>query len=139
MTTPHDATAFSNPAQSSPAETAAQNAAVTDAAKISYQRSIESTVSQYEGLTGVIPEPHIKELTPNTAAHGAGTVSVTIIGLHFTDDSVVKWDGSNIATTFVSDNELTVTPNKKGSAGAVNVLVDNGSSTVSNTVQFTFS
>lgn len=139
MSTPHDATAFSNPAQSSPAETAAQNAAVTAAAESSYQRSFDSTVRQYEKLTGTTPIPTIGEFDPATAASGAGTVAITVFGTNFTETSVVNWNGSAITTTFVSDSELTITPNKRGTAGNVAVYIDNGDGIVSATTQFTFS
>lgn len=53
MTTPLDATAFSNPAQSSPAETAAEHAAGVEASAGAYNRSFRSTVAQYQELAGI--------------------------------------------------------------------------------------
>lgn len=55
-TTTHDATGYTNPAQSSPAETEAAQAAYVDGVRASYQSSKESSYSQYRDRTGV-PEP----------------------------------------------------------------------------------
>ena len=55
-TTTHDATGYTNPAQSSPAETEAAQAAYVDGVRTSYQSSKESSYSQYRDRTGV-PEP----------------------------------------------------------------------------------
>lgn len=53
MSTPHAATVYTNPAQSSPAETEAAQLAEVEASAGSYERSQESTVNQYRTLTGV--------------------------------------------------------------------------------------
>lgn len=53
MTTPHAATNYTNPAQSSPAETEAAQLAEVEASAGLYEREQESTVNQYRTLTGV--------------------------------------------------------------------------------------
>lgn len=53
MTTPHAATNYTNPAQSSPAETEAAHLAEVEASAGLYEREQESTVNQYRTLTGV--------------------------------------------------------------------------------------
>lgn len=51
------------------------------------------------------PVPTINTLAPNTAAVGTA-FTLTITGSGFINSSVVQWEGSNRATTFVSDSTL---------------------------------
>lgn len=140
-TTPHDATAFSNPAQSSPAETSAQNAAVVAAAQTSYNRSFESTKEQYQDLTGTQePTPTVSGIDPTTAQEGSGPVTVTVTGTGFIAESVVLWGSEETAleATVNSDTEIEVdVPDEV--AGDYDLVVDNGESKVSDAVTFTYS
>lgn len=77
-TTPHDATGYTNPAQQSPAGTAVNNAVEVGLSADSYHRSFESTVSQYEALTGtgpVPPEPEGGQALPDIPWESSWTVA----------------------------------------------------------------
>jgi trimeric autotransporter adhesin len=53
------------------------------------------------------PLPVISSLSPNTAAAGAATFTLTVTGSGFTLASTVNWNGSALPTTFVSGSSLT--------------------------------
>ena len=53
------------------------------------------------------PVPAISSLSPNTAAAGAATFTLTVIGSGFTSASTVNWNGAALPTTFVSGSGLT--------------------------------
>jgi hypothetical protein len=142
MTTPHDATQFSNPAQSSPAETSAQNAAEVLAAEGSYHRSFESTVSQYRSRAGVVdaPDPVITETIPPSANanEAGGTINITIIGTGFTEESKANWNANDIDTVFTDETELVITVPRPEVAEDFSLYVDNGHGNLSNTITFQF-
>lgn len=48
----------------------------------------------------------IDELTPVNATAGGGTFALHVLGESFLPSSVVRWNGSGLATTFVSAGEL---------------------------------
>lgn len=80
-TTPHDATTYSDPSWSSPAETAADQQAYLDAARASYVSSFDSTAEQYALLTDAPPP-----VTPTLARADEGdapppTINATIAQL----------------------------------------------------------
>lgn len=52
------------------------------------------------------PVPSISSLAPGSIAAGADNSTVTINGTGFVADSVVRWNGSDRATTFVSSTQL---------------------------------
>lgn len=52
--------------------------------------------------------PSVTALTPDTIAAGSPDRQVTITGANFEPVSVVRWNGSDRATTFVSATQLTV-------------------------------
>jgi hypothetical protein len=52
------------------------------------------------------PVPSISQLRPNSAAHGAGNTAVIVNGAHFVRESVVRINGVDQTTTFLSDQEL---------------------------------
>ena len=139
MTTPHSATGYSNPAQSTPAETYANNAAGVAAAKASYDRSAESSKEQYQDLTGLQePTPTVSGIDPATAVTGAGPVTVTITGTGFIAESAVLWGETPLATVTVSSpTEIEVeVPDEE--AGDYDLVVDNGESKVSDAAVFTY-
>lgn len=143
MTTPHSATQFTNPAQSTPAETAAAvQTEVTDAQR-SYESSANSSVEQYQLLTGRRPgpDPVITTLDPYEVevAETPVDVEVTIAGENFYEDwSVVVWDGTPLETTFVSDTELTVEAPGSATVDAIEVYVTNGEVSRSAEVMFDY-
>ena len=66
------------------------------------------TVSR--GLTGTgtnpVPVPVLGALSPNSATAGGAAFTLTVSGTNFVASSVVRWNGSNRTTTFVSGTEL---------------------------------
>lgn len=68
--------------------------------------------------------PILTALSPQTAAIGGAALTVTATGTGFTADSVVVVDGTDSATTFVSDTSLTTQIDPAtATAGDVPVLV----------------
>src|SRR5215467_3723402 len=54
------------------------------------------------------PRPFISQpLVPAAAKPGSGTFMLHVSGTGFVSGAVVNWDGSALATTFVSSSELT--------------------------------
>ena len=66
------------------------------------------TVSR--GLTGTgtnpVPVPVLGALSPSSATAGGAAFTLTVNGTNFVASSVVRWNGSNRTTTFVSGTEL---------------------------------
>src|SRR5207244_2354650 len=62
------------------------------------------------GLTGTgtnpVPVPVLGALSPNSATAGGAAFTLTVSGTNFVASSVVRWNGSNRTTTFVSGTEL---------------------------------
>jgi hypothetical protein len=141
-TSPHNATSYSNPAWSSPAETAANNAQRTLALQADFDRSEESSKEQYQLLTElqVGPDPAITAFLP---ANGWVTAvseefSLDVIGTDFQDGAVVLIDGVEHAATFVDSTTLTVTVDTLDEVTTVEVVVVNGSRSQSPAVDFEF-
>ena len=89
-----------------------------------------------EALSGA--DPSITTLTPDNAVVGADA-TVTVTGSMFSEDSVVEADQVAVATTHVSNTELSATLPDPGTAGTVSVTVRNPNvQQESNSVSFTF-
>ena len=64
------------------------------------------------GVTGNLsfqvtnPAPTITSLSQTSAVVGSGSVVLTVIGNNFVPSSVVRWNASNLATSFISANQL---------------------------------
>src|SRR3989454_1013397 len=62
------------------------------------------------GLTGTgtnpVPVPVLGALSPNSATAGGAAFTLTVSGTNFVASSVVRWNGSNRTTTFVSGTEV---------------------------------
>ena len=71
------------------------------------------------------PTPTLNAITPNTATEGGSAFTLTVNGANFIATSVVRWDGADRATTFVSANQLqaTITAGDIANAGTANVTV----------------
>ena len=57
-------------------------------------------------VTGSAPVPILTSLSPNTAALSSDPITVKALGANFTPGSVVRWNGADLATTYVSSHEL---------------------------------
>ena len=109
--TPHDASLYSDPSWSTPAETEAANELETRASRAGYSFEFEATKEAYQKLTGLQTgeDPVIGSIEPATGwvtAEETG-VEVTVTGENFLASSVLMWLGEELDTTFVSATELT--------------------------------
>jgi RHS repeat-associated protein len=73
------------------------------------------------------PAPTLNTISPNTAAAGGVAFTLTVNGTNFVSASVVRWNGTNLTTTFVSAIQLTaqVPANLIGATGTAQVTVFN--------------
>ena len=73
------------------------------------------------------PAPTLSAIAPDTVAAGGTGQTLTVTGTNFDTASVVRWDGANRATTFVSSTELQIeiTPGDLASGGTAEVAVFN--------------
>ena len=55
------------------------------------------------------PVPTVSTLSPNTASQGGAGFTLTVNGTNFASSALVRWNGTNRATTFVSPTQLTAT------------------------------
>ena len=60
-----------------------------------------------EVVVTVNPIAALSSISPTTIASGGSDFTVTVNGSNFVNGDVVKWNGTDRATTFVSANELT--------------------------------
>ncbi len=87
------------------------------------------------------PVPTITTIAPSSGTAGGAQFALTVNGTNFVSNSVVRWNGTDRTTSFVSATQLTATipASQLTSAGTANVTVFNPapSGGTSNTVQFT--
>lgn len=57
------------------------------------------------------PVPSISQLNPSSIAAGSSNLTLIVQGSNFVNGSVVRWNGANRTTTFVSSTELRATIN----------------------------
>ena len=55
------------------------------------------------------PIPTLNSLTPNSATVGDPSTVVDVIGIDFSNNSIVRWNGTDQTTTYVSSNLLRIT------------------------------
>jgi hypothetical protein len=58
-------------------------------------------------LTVTTPAPSLSSISPNSATAGSGALTLTLTGGNFLSSSVVRVNGANRTTTFVSGTQLT--------------------------------
>lgn len=85
--------------------------------------------------------PGVTALSPSTVVAGSGSVTLTVDGANFVSGSVVRWNGSNRATTFVSATRLqaAIPASDLAAAGTANITVFNpgtGGGTSPTSLQF---
>ncbi len=81
-----------------------------------------------EVVVTVTPNPTNNSINPTTAAAGSGAFTLTVNGTNFINgQSIVRWNGTNRTTTFVSSTQLTaaITAADVNTAGTANVTVFN--------------
>ena len=94
-------------------------------------------------LTFTITDPSmpatLTTLSPSSAVAGLPAFTLTVNGSNFVSGSVVRWNGTNRATTFVSATQLTaaITAADIAAAGSASVTVQNPGVAISNALTFT--
>jgi hypothetical protein len=75
------------------------------------------------------PFPSISSLSPSSTTTGGAAFTLTVNGTNFISTSTAQWNGTSLATTFVSATQLTaaVTATNISAAGTANVTVTNPS------------
>ena len=78
-------------------------------------------------ITATNPAPVLSEIMPGSVTASSGAFTLTVTGSSFVIDSVVRWNGQPLETTFINDRELTaaVTDTQIAAAGAASVTVFN--------------
>ena len=73
------------------------------------------------------PVPGMTTISPTSAVAGSGALTLTVNGSNFITGSVVRWNGANRTTTFISANQLqaAITAADTTSTGVANVTVFN--------------
>ena len=71
------------------------------------------------------PVPTLSSLNPNSATAGGPAFSLTVNGTAFVSSSIVRWNGNDRATTFVSSTQLraAIPVSDSATAGTANVTV----------------
>lgn len=86
-----------------------------------------------------VAAPLITSLNPNNAEAGTSGFTLVVIGANFTNNSIVQWDGTNYATSFISANEVraNIAASEINDAGTASVVVVNSATNaVSNAQSF---
>lgn len=86
------------------------------------------------------PSPSIASLSPTSATVGAASLALTVSGSSFISGSVVQWNGSSRATTYVSSTQLTatITASDLAAVGTAGVTVVNPPPGGGTSTQFNF-
>jgi hypothetical protein len=73
------------------------------------------------------PAPTITTLTPNSATEGDAAFTLAVDGSGFISSSVIRWDGSDRATTFINTTQLeaAIPDTDIATAGTASVTVFN--------------
>jgi len=111
--------------------------AVTDRALADTLRAI-GFVTIVGWTEAPIVTPAITALAPDTAAVGAADFALVVTGTGLAPDSVIVWNGADVATTVTSDTEVTAPITTPAAAGPIPVQVRAGGN-LSNVLTFTVS
>ena len=90
---------------------------------------------------GLISLARLTSLSPGAATAGGAAFTLTVNGRNFGSDSVIRWNGSDRTTTFVTDSQLTagIPASDIAIGGTAQVTVAESDGTVSNALTFTIS
>ncbi|MGZ3357594.1 MAG: hypothetical protein ACXVBO_22475, partial [Isosphaeraceae bacterium] len=75
------------------------------------------------GILNPNPLPVATSLSPATVGAGTGAFTLTVTGSGFVSSSVVRWNGADRTTTFVSSTQLTASISASDVASAANMSV----------------
>ncbi len=141
-TTPHAATGYTNPAQSSPIESYDGNGRQVNSLRSQYDRSEESSKEQYQLLTGlqVGPDPVITGILPEgwwvtTEATG---FELNVLGTGFQSGSVIVFNDVEYDTTLDESGNLVALVDGSDEEAFVDVYIVNGSRSRSEVSSFEF-
>jgi len=100
--------------------------------------SVSAQRATFDNVKVTVALPVITSITPSSKVAGTAGFTMSLTGSNFSSTSVVKWNGSNLATTFVSGTQLTaiVPAANIATAGTASVTVGTGAA-ISNVVPFT--
>jgi hypothetical protein len=107
---------------------------------ITAHNGIGSDATQTFTLTVVAPVvPVLTGLGTSSTTEGAPGFTLTVNGSNFVSNSIVQWNGTPLATTFVSDTQLTaaVPTADLAEEGSVSVTVSNPGGGTSSALSFT--
>jgi hypothetical protein len=85
---------------------AADLAAASTAAVTVFNPTPGGGTSNAVSFTVNNPTPSLSSLSPSSANAGSANLTLTVTGNNFVSSSVVRWNGSSRATTFVSSTQL---------------------------------
>jgi hypothetical protein len=101
--------------------------------------NLTSMTSYFDNVKVTVVVPITASLAPSSAIAGTSAFTLTVNGSNFVNGtSVVKWNGSNRTTTFISATQLTasITAADIAAAGSASITVANGAA-ISNAQTFT--
>src|SRR5438552_11091559 len=89
--------------------------------------SLVLVLSAATASTVLAAKPTITSISPSSTIAGSGSFTLTVNGTNFVSTSTVNWNGSALATTFVSSIKLTATvpAANVATAGTASVTVVN--------------
>jgi len=87
----------------------------------------------------IVPGPVLTSLLPSSASAGDPGFLLSVVGADFVDGAVVRWDGNNRSTIFVSSSEVDATINASDLAAGKTAMITvrNPDTGVSNAQAFT--
>ncbi|HEV2399900.1 MAG TPA: IPT/TIG domain-containing protein [Candidatus Sulfotelmatobacter sp.] len=93
----------------------------------SAQTVILQSTSLVAPSSGTNPVPVAQSLAPSSATHGGGNFPLTLTGSGFVPSTSVTWNGTSLATAYVSPTQLTVyvPASSIASAGTAKVVATN--------------
>ena len=77
------------------------------AARANVGTVVETVAQVLNGNTTPNPVPSLSGLSPTVASAGASNLTLTINGANFVNTSIVRWNGANRQTVFLSNAQLT--------------------------------
>ena len=80
---------------------------------------------EIETVDSVNPLPEISHVSPSWASSSTSNLSVKVSGNNFMPNSIIRWNGSDLITTYVSETtlEATLTPAELASAGVASLIL----------------
>ena len=107
----------------------ASDIATAGTATITVQNGFSGLTSSPVSFTINNPVPSISSIKPSSLVAGAGATTLTVDGSNFISTSVVRWNGSDRPTSFVSRTQLqaSISAGDLAAAGSVAVTVGNPS------------